>query len=75
MFVNRNIKMPEINKNQALILDDTNILDNPIGTARGIHYKYSKSMADHRKAWSFDEMNGFLTKPKDWIKGTKMSFV
>ncbi len=19
-------------------------------------------------------MNGFLTKPKDWIKGTKMSF-
>jgi len=20
-------------------------------------------------------MNGFLTKPKDWIKGTKMSFM
>ena len=37
-------------------------------------YKYSKAMAAHGKAWSFDEMNGFLIKPKDWIKGTKMSF-
>jgi len=32
-------------------------------------------MAAYGKAWSFDEMNGFLKKPKDWIKGTKMSFV
>ena len=38
-------------------------------------YKYSKAMAAHEKPWSFEEMNGFLTKPKDWIKGTKMSFV
>ena len=38
-------------------------------------YKYSKGMAAHGKTWSFEEMNGFLTKPKDWIKGTKMSFV
>ena len=37
-------------------------------------YKYSKAMVAHGKAWSFDEMNGFLIKPKDWIKGTKMSF-
>ena len=38
-------------------------------------YKYSKAMAAHGKNWSFEEMNGFLIKPKDWIKGTKMSFV
>ena len=38
-------------------------------------YKYSKAMAAHGKPWSFEEINGFLTKPKDWIKGTKMSFV
>ena len=38
-------------------------------------YKYSKAMAAYGKAWSFDEMNGFLKKPKDWIKGTKMSFM
>ena len=37
-------------------------------------YKYSKAMAAYGKAWSFDEMNSFLIKPKDWIKGTKMSF-
>ena len=37
-------------------------------------YKYSKAMAAYGKNWSFEEMNGFLTKPKDWIKGTKMSF-
>ena len=37
-------------------------------------YKYSKAMAAHGKNWSFEEMNGFLIKPKDWVKGTKMSF-
>ena len=37
-------------------------------------YKYSKALIAHGKLWSFDEMNGFLTKPKNWIKGTKMSF-
>ena len=37
-------------------------------------YKYSKAMAAHGKNWSFEEMNGFLIKPKDWIKGTKMSY-
>ena len=37
-------------------------------------YKYSKAMTAYGKPWSFEEMNGFLTKPKNWIKGTKMSF-
>jgi cytochrome c len=37
-------------------------------------YKYSKAMAAHMKTWSFEEMNSFLIKPKDWVKGTKMSF-
>ena len=37
-------------------------------------YKYSKAMASYGKKWSFDEMNGFLIKPKDWIKGTKMAY-
>ena len=39
-----------------------------------LDYKYSKAMAGHGKTWSFEEMNNFLIKPKDWIKGTKMSF-
>ena len=37
-------------------------------------YKYSKGMVAYAKAWTFKEMNGFLLKPKDWVKGTKMSF-
>ena len=37
-------------------------------------YKYSKAMVAHGENWSFEEMNNFLIKPKDWIKGTKMAF-
>jgi len=48
------------------------VLGRTVGSVPG--YKYSKAMAAHGKNWSFEEMNGFLIKPKDWIKGTKMSF-
>jgi len=37
-------------------------------------YKYSKAMIAFGKTWSFEEMYGFLTKPKEWVKGTKMSY-
>ena len=37
-------------------------------------YKYSKAMKAYAKNWSAEEMNGFLIKPKEWIKGTKMAF-
>tara|TARA_B100000029_G_scaffold491544_1_gene551808 strand:- start:502 stop:1026 length:525 start_codon:yes stop_codon:yes gene_type:complete len=37
-------------------------------------YKYSKALVAYGKPWSFEEMNGFLIKPKEWIKGTKMAF-
>ncbi len=47
-----------------------------LGRNAGSHpdYKYSKAMAAYAKPWSFEEMDGFLLKPKEWIKGTKMSF-
>ena len=48
------------------------VLGRPAGSIPD--YKYSKAMVAHGKNWSFEEMNGFLIKPKDWIKGTKMSF-
>jgi len=48
------------------------VLGRPAGSIPD--YKYSKAMAAHGKNWSFEEMNGFLIKPKGWIKGTKMSF-
>ena len=37
-------------------------------------YKYSKALAAYGKKWTFEEMNGFLTKPSAHIKGTKMAF-
>ena len=49
-----------------------NVLGRQAGSVS--NYKYSKAMVAHEKVWSFEEMNGFLIKPKNWIKGTKMSF-
>ena len=37
-------------------------------------YKYSKALASYGKAWTFEEVNGYLLKPAKWIKGTKMAF-
>jgi cytochrome c len=37
-------------------------------------YKYSKAFETYEKSWTFEEMNGFLTKPQAYIKGTKMAF-
>ena len=37
-------------------------------------YKYSKAMGGFNETWNFETMNAFLIKPKEWIKGTKMSF-
>ena len=37
-------------------------------------YKYSKALATYDKVWNFEELNGFLTKPAKYIKGTKMAY-
>jgi len=37
-------------------------------------YKYSKALAAYEKEWTLEELNGYLTKPAKWIKGTKMAF-
>ena len=37
-------------------------------------YKYSKALASYGKEWSWEELDGFLTKPSKWIKGNKMGF-
>ena len=37
-------------------------------------YKYSKALLEYEKAWTFEELNGFLLKPTKWIKGTKMAY-
>ena len=49
-----------------------NVVNRDIGSVSD--YKYSKALSDYGKEWSFEELNGYLTKPTKWIKGTKMAF-
>ena len=38
-------------------------------------FGYSDAMAEHPGEWSYANLNAFLFKPKNFIKGTKMTFV
>ena len=51
-------------------------LYNVVGRKIGVinDYKYSKALTEYGKEWTFEELNGYLTKPAKWIKGTKMAF-
>ena len=51
-------------------------LYNVVGRKTGIvsDYKYSKALASYDKEWTFEELNGYLSKPAKWVKGTKMAF-
>ena len=48
------------------------VLGRPMGAVT--EYKYSKALSSFGKNWNFETMNLFLIKPKDYIKGTKMSY-
>ncbi len=37
-------------------------------------FNYSEAMSKKSGSWSHDDLNLFLTKPKDYIPGTKMGF-
>ena len=51
-------------------------LYNVVGRSVGglTDYKYSKTLVSYDKEWTFEELNGFLTKPSAYLKGTKMSY-
>ncbi len=49
-----------------------NVVGRKIGSLND--YKYSKALLEYGKNWNFEELNGFLLKPKTWIKGTKMAY-
>ena len=50
-----------------------NLVNRPVASAAGFKYSGAlQGMAD--QAWTYDALNGFLTKPKDFAPGTKMSF-
>ena len=49
-----------------------NVVGRQIGSISD--YKYSKALSAYGKEWTFEELNGYLTKPAKWINGTKMAF-
>ncbi len=50
-----------------------NIVNRPIASAEG--FTYSKALREKSgEVWSYENLDGFLTKPKDWAAGTRMSF-
>ena len=50
-----------------------NLIGRPVGSSAG--YAYSAALADKSgETWSYDNLDTFLAKPKDWAPGTKMSF-
>ena len=49
-----------------------NVMFRPVASISD--YKYSKALSGYKKEWSWEEINGFLTKPSTWIKGNKMGF-
>ena len=49
-----------------------NVVGRKVGAVED--YKYSKALANYEKEWTLEELNGYLTKPAKWIKGTKMAF-
>ncbi len=55
------------------------ILNNIIGAAMGVgeDFKYSKAMAERTEAgdiWTLENLDVFLTKPRNFLNKTKMSF-
>ncbi len=43
-------------------------------TAHKDDFSYSAGLAGKHGTWTYDDLNAFLTSPKDYIPGTKMSF-
>lgn len=48
------------------------VLGNKAGQMKG--YKYSKAMKKADITWDDASLDAFLTKPRNFLKGTKMSF-
>ena len=49
-----------------------NLINKPKASVGG--FAYSKALADAGGSWGYEELNKFLYKPKEYIKGTKMNF-
>ncbi|GJE57645.1 MULTISPECIES: c-type cytochrome [Methylobacterium] len=47
-----------------------------VGRKKGSHegFGYSEAMKAKGGEWGYEELDGFLTKPSEYVKGTKMSY-
>lgn len=43
--------------------------------ASAADYAYSQGMKNHGGKWDYEALNAYLNKPREYVKGTKMSFV
>ena len=48
------------------------VVNKKVGSHEG--FKYSSALQGYGKNWTFEELNGFLNAPTQYIKGTKMAF-
>ena len=48
------------------------IINRPKANSQG--FAYSEALAKIGGTWTYEELNNFLYKPKEYIKGTKMNF-
>ena len=48
------------------------LINRPKANVEG--FAYSKALAEFGGVWSYEELAGFLYKPKEYIEGTKMNF-
>tara|TARA_A100000171_G_scaffold49969_2_gene60264 strand:+ start:240 stop:782 length:543 start_codon:yes stop_codon:yes gene_type:complete len=53
-----------------------NVVNAPYGHVDGFSYSaVIKEAKSQGKKWDYESLNGFLEKPKKYLKGTKMAFV
>ncbi|MEO0328421.1 MAG: cytochrome c family protein [Pseudomonadota bacterium] len=50
------------------------VVERPIASADGFGYSSALSAFAEAKTWTYEELNGFLWKPKTYVKGTSMGF-
>ena len=49
-----------------------NLINRPKASVDG--FAYSKALVDYGGLWTYEDLNGFIYKPKDYIEGSKMNF-
>ena len=49
------------------------VMGRQMGTHQG--FAYSAAMQGKAAPWTWEEMNGFLVKPKEWLPGTAMNYI